>query len=83
MDSDHGAAVAAREEAAREAVWLAAMLVAIPLLAWAERKATDPDAMRRVKMLAAREAERLCARSAWAWWQWAERARRAYEAERA
>lgn len=80
--SDRGAADAAREEAARQVVWLAAMLLAIPLLAWLERKATDPDAMRRAKMWAAKEAERFCATSAWAWWQWAETARRVYESER-
>jgi hypothetical protein len=83
MDNDgHPAITAAREEAARQAVWLAMMLLALPLLAWCERKAADPDVMRRAKMYVAKEAERVCARSAWAWWQWAEAARRAYESER-
>lgn len=79
---EHDAAGAAREEAARQGVWLAAMMIALPLLAWLERKSTDPDVMRRWKMRAAREAERFCAASAAGWWRLAERARLVYEAER-
>jgi len=72
----------AREEAAGQAVWLAAMLIAIPVLAWVERKSREPDAFRSVKMRAAKQAERFCAMSAANWWALAERARLAYEAER-
>jgi len=72
----------AREEAAGQAVWLAAMAIAIPLLAWIERKAHEPDAFRSVKMRAAKGVERFAATSAAAWWKVAERARLAYEAER-
>ena len=72
----------AREEAAGQAVWIAAMAIAIPLLAWLERKASDPDAWRQVKMRAAKCVERFAAQSAAGWWRLAERARRAYEAER-
>jgi hypothetical protein len=80
-DQVHDAAAAAREEAARQGVWLAAMLIAIPLLAWAERKFTSPDALKTARMRAYREAEKLCAQSARNWWQLAERARQAYERE--
>lgn len=84
MDEDTrpGPAGAAAEEAARQGVWLAAMVIALPVLAWAERKASDPDALRSLKMRAAKGAERFCARSAAGWWALAERARRAYEGER-
>lgn len=78
---DGGAAAAAREEAARQTVWLAAMLLAIPLLAWAERKLTSPDALKTMRMRAYRETEKLCAQSARNWWQLAERARKAYDRE--
>jgi len=81
VDDDRGAAAAAREEAARQSVWLAAMLIAIPLLAWAERKFTNPDTLKQARMRAYRETERLCAQSARNWWQLAERARLAYERE--
>jgi hypothetical protein len=80
-DQAHGAAAAARAELAREAVWLAAMLVAIPLLAWAERKFTSPDTLKTMRMRAYREAEKFCAQSARNWWQLAERARLAYDRE--
>lgn len=73
----------ARDEAVRQAVWLAAMMVAIPVLAWLERKSTDPDAMRLLRMRAAKAAERFCAQSAAGWWQLAERARLAYDHETA
>ena len=72
----------AREEAAGQAVWLAAMAIAIPLLAWIERKSRDPDSWRTVKMRGAKGLERFAAQSAAAWWKVAERARLAYEAER-
>lgn len=78
-----GAASRAREELAGQAVWLAAMIVAIPLLAWLERKAHDPDGMRLLRMRAAKGVERFAATSAAQWWLVAERARLAYEAERA
>jgi hypothetical protein len=81
VDDDRGAAAAAREEAARQTVWLAIMLAAIPLLAWAERKFTNPDALKTMRMQAAREAERFCAAAAADWWKLAERARKAYERE--
>lgn len=77
-----GAGGAAREEAARQGVWLAAMLVAIPVLAWLERRSTDPDFARAVKMRAAKTAERAFAMAAARAWAGAEWARRAYEAER-
>ena len=73
----------AREELAGQAVWLLAMVVAIPVLAWVERKATDPDAARAMKMRAAKFLERVAATSAANWWRVAEKARLAYEAERA
>jgi hypothetical protein len=76
-----GAGAAAREEAARQGAWLAVMLVAVPLLIWVERKASDPDAWRTVKMRAAKTAERFCAQTAGEWWALAERARLAYERE--
>jgi hypothetical protein len=80
-DDGRGAAAAAREEAARQGVWLAAMLVAIPLLAWAERQFTSADTLKTMRMRAYREAEKFCAQSAREWWQLAERARRAYDRE--
>lgn len=58
------------------------MVVAIPLLAWLERKATDPDAARLMRMRTAKGVEKFAATTAHAWWQVAERARLAYEAER-
>jgi hypothetical protein len=80
-DDDRGAAAAAREEAARQSVWLAAMLVAIPLLAWAERKMSSPDTLKALRMRAALHAERLAAAAAADLWKLAERARRAYDRE--
>ena len=79
---ERGAGAAAREEAARQAAWLAIMLVAVPVLVWLERKAADPDALRLAKMRAAKHAERFCATAAGQWWVLAERARVAYEHER-
>jgi hypothetical protein len=72
----------AREEAAGQAVWLAAMAIAIPLLAWIERQASSPDSWQRVKMRAAKVVEKFAATTAANWWKVAERARLAYEAER-
>ena len=72
----------AREEAAGQAVWLAAMAIAIPVLAWIERKARDPDSLKSLRMRAAKATERFAATTAAAWWKVAERARLAYEAER-
>lgn len=76
------ASARAREELAGQAVWLGMMLVAIPVLAWVERKATDPDAARQLKMRGWKFVERVAATSARNWWVVAERARLAYEAER-
>ncbi len=72
----------AREEAAGQAVWLAAMLVAIPVLTWLERASSSPDQMRAIRMRLAKGVERFAATSAAGWWRVAERARLAYEAER-
>jgi hypothetical protein len=80
-DQAHGAAAAARAELARETVWLAAMLVAIPLLAWAERNFTSADTLKTIRMRAYRQAEKFCAQSARHWWHLAERARLAYDRE--
>ena len=77
------ASARAREELAGQAVWLGAMVVAIPVLAWVERKASDPDAARLLRMRVAKVVERVAATSARNWWLVAERARLAYEAERA
>jgi hypothetical protein len=77
-----GAGAVARDQALGQAIWLVSMCVAIPLLAWLERQAKDPDFARTVKMRAAKAAERFCAQAARNWWGWAERARLAYEAER-
>lgn len=81
--ADHDALGAAREEAARESVWLVTMAIAIPLLAYIERKATSPDAWRETKMRAALAAERFCMESARNWAHLADRARSWYERERA
>lgn len=81
--SDDGPGAAAAEEAARQGVWLVAMLIAIPLMAWLERKATQPDAMRQLRMRAYKGTERFAAQSAAEWWQLAEWARSRYERERA
>ena len=76
------ALAAARAEAARQAVMLAAMLIAVPVIAWLERKATQPDAARELRMRAAKASERAWARlAAWSWRR-AERYRQAYETER-
>lgn len=72
----------AREEITAQAIWLAAMVIAIPVLAWVERKSHDPDAFRLWKMRAAKAAERFAATSAAEWWKVAERARLLYESER-
>lgn len=80
MDDD--ALMAARAEAARQAVMLAAMLIAVPVIAWLERKATQPDAARELRMRAAKAGERLCARAAALAWRRAERYRQAYESDR-
>ena len=81
--SDHNAAGAAREEAARTATYVAVMAVAIPVLVWVERASTNPDTWRTAKMRAALEAEKFCMASAMGWARWADRARAWYEAERA
>lgn len=73
----------AREEAARQGVWLVAMAVAIPLLTWIERQATQPDALKTLKMRGALAAERFCMDAARNWAGLADRARAVYEAERA
>lgn len=70
-------------EAARQAVGLVLMTVAAVVLTLAERKAADPDFMRTVRMVSARQCERAAAGAAAGLWKVAERARRAYEAERA
>ena len=82
MDED-GALSTAREEAARQGVWLLAMVIALPVLAYVERKSTDPDFLRLCKMRAAKAVERFAATTAAEWWKLAERARLAYEGERA
>ena len=79
---DHDALAAAREEAARESVWLLAMAVAIPLLAYIERKATNPDALREAKMRAALAAEKFCMEAARNWAGLADRAHAVYERQR-
>jgi hypothetical protein len=78
-----GAGSAARAEAARQLVELAATLAAVPLIIWLQRKMGDPDAFRTLRMRLARSAERLCATGAKRLWEAAERARLAYEEERA
>jgi len=80
-DQEHGAAAAAREEAARQTVWLAAMLVAIPVLAWAERRFTNPDALKMMRMRAALTAQKACAAAAAELLELADRARKAYDRE--
>ena len=81
--ADHDALGAAKEEAARESVWLLAMAIAIPLFAYLERKATTPDALREAKMRAALAAERFCMDAARGWAGLADRARAVYERQRA
>jgi hypothetical protein len=81
MHEDHTAAAAAREEGARQAVALCAMAVAIPLAVWLERRMSGPDATRQWRMRCAKAGERAAAQTAAAAWGWAERFRRAYEAE--
>lgn len=73
---------AARAEAARQAVALAAGVLMIMLAAWAHRHASGPDAASAARMRWARLAERTAARAAAACWRAAEAARRAYERER-
>lgn len=68
-------------EAARQAVGLVLMTAAAILLTVAERKASDPDFMRTVRMVSARQCERAAAGAAAGLWKVAERARRAYESE--
>lgn len=72
-----------REEAARQAVALAFALAVLPLAVWVERKLSGPDAERQAKMAAAKGMERAAARVAARAWALAERARLAYERERA
>lgn len=74
---------AARAEAAAQAVAIAAMVIVIPVAAWLQRHSTDADALRTLRMRAARLAERHAARAAAGCWRLAERARRAYEADAA
>lgn len=74
-------AAAAREEGARQAVMLAAMLIAAPVTILLERWLSRPDAARELRMRAAKQAERLSARLAAGAWRLAESARRAYERE--
>jgi hypothetical protein len=81
--TDHDAAGAAREEAAKTLTYLAILLVAIPVIAWVERKSADPAALRELRMRGAKGVERFAQLSAHQWWAVAERARLAYEAERA
>jgi hypothetical protein len=73
---------AAREEAARQAVAAAAGLLFIGAAAVLQRWLSAPDRARELRMRAAKAAERLSARLAGQLWQFAERARRDYEAER-
>lgn len=80
--AEHDALGAAREEAARESVWLVAMAIAVPLMAYLERKATSPDAWRETRMRAALAAERFCMDAARNWARLADRARCWYERER-
>lgn len=82
MDEEHRPS-RARDELTAQAIWLAAMVVAIPVLAWVERKSHDPDAFRLAKMRAAKATERFAATTAGEWWKVAERARLLYESERA
>ena len=70
-------------EAARQAVGLVLMTAAAILLTVAERKASDPDFLRTVRMMGARQCERAAATAADRLWKLAERARLAYESERA
>lgn len=79
---EHPAATAAREEGARQAVALGAMLLAIPLAVWAERYLSRPDSARELRMRVARAGERAAARLAAAAWEQAEQFRLAYERER-
>jgi heme A synthase len=73
----------ARDEAARQAIILAFSVVGVIVMIWAQRHASDPDAARTVRMRTAKGAERAYAHAAaWAWRQ-AERARLAYERDRA
>jgi hypothetical protein len=81
-DDQPGTGRRAADEAVAAAAYAAVMIVAGIILQVTQRKASDPDAVRDVKMRAAKAAERFCALSAARWWQWAERFRRAYEAER-
>ena len=83
MAEDPGALSAAKEEAARQSVWLAAMVLAVPVLAWVERKTREPDVWRTARMRAALELERFCMESARNWAALADRAHSWYERERA
>lgn len=80
--SDHDAAGAAREEAAKTGTYLAMMALAIPLFVWLERKSADPDAWRLLKMRGALAVESFCMESARGWAAAADRARGVYEAAR-
>lgn len=72
---------AAKSEAARQAVYLAAMVIAIPVAAWLQRATSDPDAAKSLRMRAAKAAERVTAGAAARCWKLAERARLAYDRE--
>lgn len=82
-ETPDGAAAAARAEAARQLAGLAVTLATVPLVIWLQRKLAEPDAFRTLRMRLARHAERLCATGAKRLWEAAERARLAYEEERA
>jgi hypothetical protein len=77
-DTDHPA----RNAVIEQTVWLAAMLVAVPVLIWLEKWAASPDALRTLKMRAALQAESFCMASAREWAGLADRARAVYEAAR-
>jgi hypothetical protein len=80
---EYSAADTARGEAARLAGTLAAGIVSVLLMVAAERAAASPDFWRTARMRAARDGERILAALAGTAWRAAERARLAYERERA
>lgn len=77
--SDNPAADAAREEATRQAVEIVMLAVALPVLAWIERKSSQPDALRLLRMRAAKAGERAAATVAGRLWRVAELCRLEYE----
>ena len=77
------ASAVVRDEAARQAVILAFGVLSVVLMVWVQRHAADPDWFRSQRMRSAKVSERLLARLAGWSWQRAERARLAYESERA